>query len=514
MEEVTWIAGILFLIQPFFQTDDMMTSNNKLVSKRVGVLLMVLWGIWTLRLGDPFFGVQDGFRTWMPAAVRNFDIYDYEEVGLSIVRDRYVRNIEDLYVYSHHPPLSVWIPALFSKVAGFNEVALRYTFPAVMMFGAAACDILVRRLYDERVAFWALLFFGITPFIAYYQTSYGHDPYGFMSLLLFAAILNEWLSQPTTWRYVILVLVTILAVLSAWPAVVFVGMLGLFGMIWGQWRHRVGIVILGIVAVVTLGVMLLLYEHWWQGSIASLLDAYVWRSSDATLRRGSESFTLVQWIVVNSRYIVLYAGVGAILLAIAGIFLMVKRRNRYANSFTFFLLLAALAYFLAFRNATYVHDYYKAFVMPALAIASAFTVVYGSRIRLLRPAIPILVLATVVQCLILVGIMVNTNHRPWLQDIVEHITAVPAPIHRIALVDNSEPRFTAIPLEFYTMRRTSHNVLIQNLDIGFDEIVMYVDCVRPQATVLAELRDEFDRYERINSMCSVYTLTAEDILEP
>lgn len=36
--------------------------------------------------------------------------------------------------------------------------------------------------------FWATLFFAFSPMIAYFGTSYNHDPLGFMFSMLFSAV--------------------------------------------------------------------------------------------------------------------------------------------------------------------------------------------------------------------------------------------------------------------------------------------------------------------------------------
>jgi 4-amino-4-deoxy-L-arabinose transferase-like glycosyltransferase len=483
-------------------------SHQRSVPKRLIVLFLVFWVLWTARLGAKFYGEQDSYRTWIPAAVRNYDIYDYDDIGFMIVRDTYIEDVENLHVYSHHPPLNVWLPALFAKVAGLNEVSVRFVFVASMMIAAVAFYAMVKQLYDERLAFWAVFFFGITPMIAYFQMSYGHDPLGFMAFCLFGAIYTHWLKRPTRLRFIGLIATTILATWSAWPAVLFVGMFGICGLFFVGWRQRTEIVVLGIVAVVSVATMLFLYESWWVGSFESLMEAYVWRSSTVSYTPGSEPFTANQWISVNFMHVVTFGSIGLLALAFIGTIFLFKRGTHYANTLTLSMLLAALAYFLLFRNATYIHHYYKAYLIPSLAIAAAATVVYTRKIRprALRPVADGLIIACVVQSIYILLPLVATTHEPSLTNIVNYINGLQTQPDLIIVRFPTVNPGSDHAIEYYTMHRIQWGVRLNQLPENIEGLYIY--CAENQQYVVDHYGGSPPPSTPLDELCTAYDLAA------
>jgi hypothetical protein len=485
-----------------------MMSHKRTISMRLVVLFIVFWGLWTARLGAKFYGEQDSYRSWMPAAVRNFDIYGYDTIGLMMVRNAYIDDVENLNFYSHHPPLVVWLPALLAQVAGLNEVSARFGFVAAVMIGSAAFYTLVKQLYGEKVAFWSVFFFGITPFTAYFAPSYGIDTVGFLALLLFGALYVVWLKRPTRMRYIGLIGATILATWSAWPAVIFVGMFGICGLFFVGWRQRIQIVMLGVVAVFSIAVMLLLYESWWTGAIDSLLEAYVYRTSTDSFTPGTEPFTLVQWVTRNTKDMVTFGTLGLVVLAFIGIYFLYKHGTRYANAITLSLLLAALTYLTLFRNATYIHHYYKAYLIPSLAIAAAATVVYTRKIRprALRPVADGLIIACVVQSIYILLPLVATTHEPALTNIVSYINELQTQPDLIMVRFPTVNPGSDHAIEYYTMHRIQWGVRLNQLPENIDGLYIY--CAANQQYVIDHYGGSPPPSTPLDELCTAYDLAA------
>jgi hypothetical protein len=483
-------------------------SQSRSVPIRLLVLFIVFWALWTARLGAKFYGEQDSYKTWVPSAVRNYEIYDYDDIGFMIVRNGYPDTIENLVFYSHHPPLIVWLPALFDKVAGLNEVSVRFVFVAAMMIAAAAFYAMVKHLYDEKLAFWAVFFFGITPFVAYFQTSYAHEPLSFMAFCLFGAIYAHWLKRPTVLRYVGLVATAVLATWSAWSAVIFVGMFGICGMFFVGRKQRIGIVVLGGVTVLSIVVMMLLYESWWTGAIDSLLEAYVYRTSTDSFTPGTEPFTLVQWVTRNSRDVVTFGTLGLVALAFIGIYFLYKYGTRSANALTLSLLLAALTYLVLFRNATYIHHYYKAFLIPVLAIAAAATVVYTRKIRprVLHPVVDGLIIACVVQSIYILLPIVATTHEPSLTNIINYINGLQTQPDLIIVRFPSVNPGSDHAIEYYTMHRIQWGVRLNQLPENIEGLYIY--CAENQQYVIDHYGGSPPPSTPLDELCTAYDLAA------
>lgn len=442
--------------------------NNKQLLMRIVPLFLLIWGLWTLRLAAPFYGLQDGFRVWIPASVHNYDQYDRELVGWMVTRNLTPVTTEaDLVFYSHHPPLVTWLPYGLSRVAGFNEVTLRFVFAAAMMLALSGFYVLVRRLYHARMALWAVFFFGVVPMIAYFQPSYGHDPLGLMAGLLFAAVFVNWYREPNTARYLALAGLMILTVLSAWPGVFLAAFFAMPVLFTGNWRHRSGVVLLGIISVMAFAGLMLFYEAQHSGSIASLMDAYVWRTSSLGGGRTSESISPLQWLAVNMAHLIFFGSLGLLLLALWGAGIIYRQRSQPQRFFILWLLIGGIAYLVAFRNASYIHDYYKAFLIPAMAIAAAAVMVYQSRRqRLARIVVGTLFGVTLVQSLSVLAIMVLSTRQPDADAIIDYIQGHPG--ESVTLIYPDATLNFVPPIEFYT----GQPITLNDSDLEAD-IVIY-----------------------------------------
>jgi len=441
-----------------------MTDHRQLLLRVVPVFI-VIWGLWTLRLAAPFYGIQDGFRVWMPASVRNLDQYDREAVGWMVTRNLTLADsADDLVFYSHHPPLATWLPYGMSRVAGFNEVSVRFVFAAAMMLALSGFYVLVRRLYNPKMALWAVFFFSITPMIAYFQPSYGHDPLGLTAALLFAAVFVNWYRRPNTPRYLALVGLMILTVWAAWPGVFLAAFFALPALFNGGWRRRLGVVVLGVVSMAAFTTLMLFYEIQHSGSITSLLNAYVWRTSSLGGGRASESISMLEWLAGNTIDLIFFGSLGLVLLAMWGGWLIYRQRQQPDRFFTLWLLIGGLAYLLAFRNASYIHDYYKAFLIPALAIGAAAVMVYQSRRqRLARITLGTLFGVTLVQSLLVLTMMIFSTRQPDADAIIDYARLHPGESIHIVYPDATLD--FAPPIAFYTGQPVTINDAENDADV-------------------------------------------------
>ncbi len=351
------------------------------------LLLLVIWGLLSYRLSTPLFGNQDAGRIWIASSVQNYERYGLEHTGLMVVRSVEPTTPDNLAFYSHHPPLVTWLPALFTRLVGFHELGIRWVFAAATLIGAAGLYSFARYLYGRSVAFWALAAYGLVPMVAYFGRVAGHDPLGLMAALLFGAVLVRWLDYPTRGRYAALLALAVLAVWTAWPAVFFVALLGLGALLLGLGAlllggrtHRLGVVGIGIVTLVAFAAMMLFYQLQWSGSIDSLLDAFVWRSSSARWTEGSQAFTLQEFFEVNLRHLRVHTTDAVLVLGLAGLLVLPRYGNRRGNVMLFALLLGGVTYLLVFRNAAFIHDYYKLVLIPAVAVSAGLAWVYLPRL--------------------------------------------------------------------------------------------------------------------------------------
>ncbi len=389
-------------------------------------LLICLWGVLMIRGSSPWYGLQDAPRIWVPAGVRNYDIYGLDQTGLMVIRNAGPTTAENFEYYAHHPPLIIWLPAITSQFFGQNELAVRYGFIVVTLLGATMLYALTKRLYGSNVALWTLIFYGFVPMIAYYGRVPSHDLIGVLVILVFAYVMLDWLRDPTRSRTLVLIGLAWIAAWTAWTAVFFVGCLGLLAMWLGDKRHRLIVIGLGLVSVVAVIALLGFYQLQWDGTFDSIMNAFVWRASNAVDDPGTRPFTLLEFIFTTIVHTGTFGTIGLLVLSVWGIPFMLKHGTKQANLIVLALFMGFLTYQIVFRNASFVHDYYKVTLIPVMAVAGAMVVVYGWQSplkRITRPLIASLLLLTVLHAGIFLAFIHNSGNRPWIEAAVAVLQA-------------------------------------------------------------------------------------------
>ncbi|MEM9951452.1 MAG: glycosyltransferase family 39 protein [Chloroflexota bacterium] len=475
---------------------------------RVVIILLLAWFLLLIKLGDPFINWRDASQVWIPASVRNFSEYDRVDLGWMVTKTSYpVESVEQLNPYSHHPPLVVWLPYVVTQFAGFNEVAIRFIFKATMLIAIAVFYTLARRLFDKTVAFWATLLFALTPMNSFFHAGLAHEPIATMSLLLYATIFINWLRQPTGARYIGLICTAILSVFSAWSAVIFVGVIGIYGMLVGNWKHRIGVIGLGFVSITSIMVMLLLYELWAPNSIERLINVFFYRSSASISGSETETITVIGWLLNFFHHMFFYATAALFLMGFGGFALMKRYSNRMTRGFTIALLIAGLLYLLVFRNAGYNHIYYKAFTLPALCITSAFVIIYsrqGKR-RFLRPLVDSLLVVFVIQIGIVFTTGFSTPHENSVLKLIDYLQDSSIQTDNLYVTFPDSIYGTNVSLEYYSRKQIDWNIPLE--DITIEDDAVYIFCHESQQ-YMNENVTEPSEVEIIDEICYVYRFSS------
>lgn len=472
---------------------------------QVVLILLLGWGLVTFLIGDDFYNLRDTPFVWIPSAARNYERYGIEQIGGAVVRDAHFQDdISQLHIYSHHPPLLAWLPALFSRVAGESELALRFIPSAITMLSFSLFYVLVRRLYNKSIAIVALFLFVANPMVLYFLSGFGHDTYGIAAAIAYTTIFINWLRKPVLIRFTALIIMTILCVWTAWPAVFFVATIGVAGMFLGNNQHRIGVVILGIVSIASFLIMMLLYELWSPTSITSILDAFIWRTSTASNVVDSESFSLLQWLYTTIIHIGYYGTFGILLLSVWGLHLLTKRSNKVTLIYVVSLFLSGLLYIIVFRNASYVHVYYKAFLMPALCISAAFVVTYLRKSVNLRKRALIdgLLFSIIIQGIFVMYISLVNPHEATLKQVVEFINDNHEDAEVIYILFPEAFYRSNLVIEYYTDVKVNWNLFLEELS-ETEEDFLYILCFDEQ-TYINNLFDELPQNTRINNLCTAY----------
>jgi len=148
---------------------------------------------------------------------------------------------------------------------------------------------------------------------------------------------------------------------------------------------------LGAVTIALTVAVPLFYEAQREGSITALQEAFGYRTSNQEFSRGSESFTAAQFIGRQLTHVIPLMTPIVFSFGIWGLWLVNRRRATLQQVVILGLLGGALGYMLVFRNAHYIHDYYKIYWSSGAALAASVAIAEGLRVqrrglkRYLRP---------------------------------------------------------------------------------------------------------------------------------
>ena len=424
------------------------------------LILLVAWALLTVRLDAPWFGIAEENGAWISAAVRNYRLYGADNLWLMQVLNAGPATPETYHYYVHHPPLVVWSVGLAEAVFGFHEAVARWVMASATLISIAALYALARRLYDHRRAWWAMAFYAFTPMVLYFGRIPDHEPPTLAIVLLLAVVFVDWWRQPTRRRWWALAVLAVLAVWTSWAGMLYVGVFVLLGMWQGRGEQRRAMFALGAVAGLALVTMLGYYQWRWPDTLRDLLDVFVWRASSRTFRRGSASFTVGQYLS-HQTLDLLRTMPTLLLVGLPGAIPAFRRDSLRAKAVLGALFVVGAGYLLLFRNAGYIHIYYKIFLAPPLALSAAVALYYGSRSLRLRQVIRV-----GLSVLVLSGMLIGayalaqfhaTGEQPYfirdgeavsLLELADAITAHTSP-DDIILTDMP---FVSASLEYYAFR--------------------------------------------------------------
>lgn len=357
------------------------------------LLLLTMWGILTIRIDAPWFGHHDENGRWISTAVRNYQLYGAENLRYLVTTTPYPSTVDELYYYVHHPPLIVWSVSIASDIFGrYGDEGLYiagtpYELPARLvvifatMISLSAFYVIVRRLFDGYLAWVALFIYSISPMTMYFGRMVNHEPLALAFLYLYIAILINWLRQYTHQRTIALICLAILAMWTAWAPAFFLITTAIVVLLYGRPQHRWAILIIGGVVLLGTSGIIFYYATAFGDTLDKLLEAFIFRTSNQSMSRNSQLFTLIEFLVRQLSHMLSTMSFGIITLGILGVWRLIRKEVSLKRAITLALLIAGLLYMIVFRNAFFIHDYYKIYLMCGMAITSAIAFRYCMQMR-------------------------------------------------------------------------------------------------------------------------------------
>lgn len=350
------------------------------------LLFLAAWGLLIIRLGAPWFGHQATNGVWVSETILNYQRYGFLTVGGISIWNNAPATPDQFIYYTHRPIFPIWPAAAFVSLIGYSEAVVRFYFIAVTLLGAAAFFRLAIDLFGWRPAWWATMFYLLSPMILYLGRMPEHDPPALALLAFFGLFLFRWIKRPSNRHWGVLAVIVWFGSWMGWSTIFVFGVMGLLAMRLVPLRQRLRIVALGVVSLAAVVVYLIYYELRVPGSTQSLLDAFLFRSSNITWQPGSQPFTPGQFIEKIASYWLFLLTPGVIVLAVIGGAWIMKWGQRLQRAVFAGYVVAGVLYVLVFRNAAYIHDYYSIYVTPGLAIGAGGAYLVARRYHLFRPA--------------------------------------------------------------------------------------------------------------------------------
>lgn len=336
-------------------------------------ILLASWGLMLINIDLPWWEQGSDNGAWISGAVRNYERYGALDIGFVQILN-YEPATPDTYdYYMHHPPMIVWQTYLTSQFFGFHEASFRYLATIMTLISSTAMYVLIRRLTrNESQALWGTAIYALTPMMLFYGRMPNHEAPALAFVLLLLAVLVNLSYRVTRYRVLAILGLIFLCAWTAWAVLIFIGLAG-FWLLWlspkRNWRLFLGF---GVATVGAVVLLIIYYQSQYADTLNDLLSVFVHRTSDQQLSRGSASFTMIEFLWQNFVHTITLYTPSLLFLMGIGWILARGRGTRRANSMIIVLLGSAVVYFLVFRNATYIHNYYKIYLAPFFALSASF----------------------------------------------------------------------------------------------------------------------------------------------
>lgn len=429
------------------------------------LILLVSWGLMTINLNLPWWEQGGDNGAWISATVRNYDREGALNVGLLQILNYEPTTPEKYTVYAHHPPIIVWQTAIARQLFGFHEMSFRYVAAVMTLISTVGMYVLLRRLtHNTTQTLWGTALYAFTPMMLFYGRMPNHEAPALAFILLLLPVIVNLSRRITRFQLILMVIFTVLCAWTAWAALIFVGFAGL----WLLWTnpHRHWKVFLGLALTAFLAVIVLIgyYQSQYPNTIHALLEAFVFRTSNRELDRGSTAFTLFEFIWGNLAHIILLFTPSLLILSAIGCFTSYQRANRQSQAMILALLVSALTYFLVFRNATYIHNYYKIYLAPVFAMLASYAMVtyqayFERKRRLLMAMTQGLVLGGLITGGFAFALFHQSAYRPQLDEIRDLLAEYTEAGDRIY----SNIDYGRNPLSFYASAPLTINTIPQQI---------------------------------------------------
>lgn len=356
------------------------------------IIALMLWafGLWGIRLNEPFVGRHDNNTAWISIAAENYLRYGYLELGFGQLMDVSGADVPDDNFYHTHPPLISILTSINFALFGASEASARLLAMFLTLIAGSALFSLVRKGFGVRLGLIALLLFFMVPMIAFYGQMVAHEQLILPLFLLALLVLYHHEHKPDRIKLAAISILSALLVLAGWPGVFCVAALSLYVLIWNKQRF---------VLIFLIGISALIGELLWIlpaiNSVPGFLDAlyrqFFVRTSGTESQHLYDNLLDYLWqLWAYKSFRIRYTEGLFVFIAIGGI-AGIMRWNHFSQQqkqvarLLMISFVPALLYMFIFQQSTFIHDYLTIYFAPGfvfLAAAGIWTLYQGTQHRI------------------------------------------------------------------------------------------------------------------------------------
>lgn len=344
----------------------------KALQKKLYVVIFILaLLVLSINIGKPFVGHHDFMSAFEGMQARNYLKYGLWKLKFGAVSSHVQGPVEELrsFTVSYLPLLSILISVSFS-IFGVIEWAERLIPALFTSIGALFFFLICRKLWNQKVALMASLFYILNPMFIYFGKLPAPDMPVLSLMLISFYFYIKWLEKDRDLFFYLLNASLFIGGLFGWTIVYFGPLIILHSLIVRKFKVKLFIPVL-----ITLFTIFLQLFHTFilTGSFLSSgqLALIKFRFAESNFSFGGVQFNLINYIKQEIAWFQAYfTRVVLILSSIYVIFNLNKHLNTQKASILFLLGLG-VAHPIIFSRYVFVHDFLNIYILPFLAISAA-----------------------------------------------------------------------------------------------------------------------------------------------
>jgi hypothetical protein len=343
------------------------------------------------KLNSPWTGTEDFNGAVWSQAGHNFVTLGVKgTVGVPVPFYYGPTPVPDGEYYNHHPPLLALTIAGAFKIFGEHEWAARLVPVASSMASLVLLWLFARSCAGSHVAALCAAIFAFLPMELHWGQMVNFEPYTLMWMLVGFVGFRQWHLKGGRRWWVMMIGGFTLSMLTAWMGYILVLILCVDFLAVERKRYaRTGFLLLGI-ALVTFGLFRLQLHLAQPGSFSDVMDAFRLRAGRSD---GAHTFTIPEWGSRVGLSLLRHLPLPFLVLAVIGCVTMIYDRESSKFGLVWisgcFFITNAI-YDIAFRNASFIHDYASFYFVVPVAIMggrglASIPVWIGKKYPLVRP---------------------------------------------------------------------------------------------------------------------------------